>query len=123
MAEIGVGELLVRCLKAEGVDTQSPYPSSPHALWLFAATDTVTFPGRLVDTIKVHVSTQFTGGAQVVVYGSGDVKTFDLLHADWQVVQCSSSEAGDAGNPMGSITSVVLAGGEAIFDDIEIRVP
>ncbi len=94
------------------------YPSSPHALALFG-TDTVRFPGSVVDTVRVSASAEF-GFGQVEVLGTGDTLTIVLPLGSWRQFEISSTDLGDEGNPMDQIIEIRLSGGEVLFDNIEI---
>jgi hypothetical protein len=106
-----------------GTPLSEPYPSGPHALELFTATDTVTFPGQTVGHVSVGYSTEFTGAAQVLVTGASDSLTFDLAHADgWGTVEADATDLGDNGIAIGEILALELAGAEVFYDDIEVTV-
>ena len=49
--------------------------------------------------------------------------TINLAPGAWRLVEVDSTDVGNGGNPVGTIQSVRLSGGEVLFDDIEIRVP
>jgi hypothetical protein len=104
-----------------GTPLSEDYPSGPHAIELFTATDTVTFPGQTVEHVAVTYSTEFTGAAQILVIGTSDSKTFDLAHADgWGTVEADATDLGDNGIAVGEILALELAGAEVFYDDIEI---